>query len=209
MFYKYSNNCQIFQSEIIYNFAMGIEIYGESKFIKNIIIKDCLISSNQGFWDGVIGINIIYTRGISITNCSIYHHPYCGIQIAISNNVNISNCEILNNRDGIGVLEVTSNINITNNTLVGNLEYAIYNWGISNLNAENNYFGTNDKIQIKALTCGNIDYIPWLEYRESNVFHLNITEEWNNRVIYLNKGLIINGKIIINNCSIIMNDVLG
>ena len=64
------------------------------------------------------------------------------------------------------------------------LLYAIYCHFDSSLDAQYNYFGTNNEKQIKASIHGNnVNYSNWLEYRESNILHVNTTEEWKNTLI--------------------------
>jgi len=211
LFYYYSNFSKILNSIISHNLRDGLIITGYP-FINSLIgieIQDCIIASNGRMNQGN-GISIGYVDNSFIKNCSIYHHPYSGISIDDLKNFQISYCEISNNNFGIYDLGGNSNLVVSNNTIVGNLEYAIYENYNTPLNAQYNFFGTNNKEQIKAFIYGNkVDFSNWLEYRDSNILLVNTTEKWKDTVKHLDNGLIINGNLTLDNTELIMNNSYG
>jgi len=210
MLYYFSNNSVIVNTDIIFNDGEGIHIEGKNVFtyMENIIVENCTIASNanRGSYPG---LEFLFTSNSRITNCNIYHHQRSGISFGGSKNVNIDSCNVINNLYGFSISGGISNCNISNNTIVGNLDHAIYNWEGDYIDAQYNYFGTNDQSQIKAQVIGNVNYSNWLDYRESEILHINDSKEWKNTIKNLNNGLIINGNLTISNTTLIMNNSLG
>jgi len=210
MLYYFSNNSVIVNTDIIHNDGPGIQIRGKSTIspIENILIENCTIASNTKHGSDP-GLELFCTSNSKVTYCNIYHHQSEGIRLGGSKNVNVNSCNIINNLYGLSIGGGILNCNISNNTIVGNHDYAIYNWGGNYFEAQFNYFGTYDQSQIKAQITGNTNYSNWLDYRESEILHINGSKEWKNTIKNLNNGLIINGNLTISNCTVIINNSLG
>ena len=94
--------------------------------------------------------------------------------------------------------------NITNNSFMGNAKYAIF----SNIDADakHNFWGTDDPDRIDRLASSNVDVSSPLssDPTGAQLNYVNGTETWSGRT-YLEKGLLVNGILTLQNAEVLFN----
>jgi parallel beta-helix repeat protein len=190
-------------------------------------VVNCKMNSS-----GYHGICVDASSNNTVRNCDIFLNPQDGIFFGVlSSNNSVINCNISNNRRGIinyqssnnsilqcnisnnyvaGVLfdSCSGNNIVHNNSILGNVFCAITSKDSSTINGRFDYFGTADSRQIQKLIEGDINYSNWLSYRESNVQYVNTTTTWSEDIM-LDRGVIVNGNLSIDDASIIFNNAMG
>ncbi len=189
---KTSPNCNISRNTISSNENVGL----------------CILSSWNSITDNTIISNMykgIDSRGSSmnIIKNNTVSDNHIGIYLGDSSDNTICNNTISNNWKGF--CHYSSNTNeIRNNSFLGNAFYAISTGSV--IDVQFNYWGTTDLSKIdKMIENGNynnpLDSSPSgvdIEFITGNVI-------WNGTV-YVEKGLIVEGSLVLNKANIIFND---
>lgn len=192
------------------------------------VIENCTIHNN------FYGMSIYKSHNNVIKNNTIFKCEANGIDLGNSNSNIIINNNFFLNDEGIDMSESSQNIiksnyfhtnsyygiqlslsspthinYIENNSFIGNGRNAVRKFGSGPvISFKNNYWGTNNGSQIDKLVEGDVDYSNWLPLDKIglNINFLNDTQFWNDTIVYLDEGFIINGNLTIKNTTIFIND---
>jgi len=174
---------------------------------------DFSLSSNNTIENSRIYLNNVgltfrrYSHYNKIANSTIVSNRVGGIHVYFSENNTITNNTISNNGFGMDLFRAF-NSTVTYNSFLGNIDGAIDESTSTVKDGRFNYFGTDDPRQIEKLIRFSKNFYEWLPFLDSGQFFVNDSAKWSGEIL-LDKGLIINGRLRIENASVLMNEALG
>jgi parallel beta-helix repeat protein len=192
---KTSPNCIISGNTLSSNEDGGFALQSSSNSITN----NTIISNKRR------GINA-YSSSMNIILNNAISDNHVGIFFDTSSDNTICNNTISNNWMGFSHYSSNTNI-IRNNSFLGNAFYAISSGSV--IDVQYNYWGTTDLSKIDRMI-QNVDYNNPLDSSPSGVDIEFITGNVNwNGTLNVEKGVIVDGSLLINNANIFFNNTKG
>jgi parallel beta-helix repeat protein len=187
----------ITENLVINNYRHGIYVANAS----NDILNNTLLENSDGIY-------LLRCYDINILG-NLISDNRIGISFLEATSNSVSENIITNNYWGI-MLDKSPENTADNNIIMVNALFDIYisDRDESHISAHQNYFGTPHGSQINKRFQGDVRYSNWLSYKDPDAQYLNITTNWNGNTT-LNKGLIVNGNLTIENATVTLNNSFG